>query len=420
MKMILRRTGIFLSLLVLGFFSFNTSRVLAQGLSADQLKVYSDQIFRFNVKDDSCAAGGSGVVAGVPAGTLPPVIPEPYNGAFTKGANLFHVAPALIAALFTEENFTKTPTSGLAARWANFPKVHPDPNSGWPTNQYHTEGAFQFIPGTWAAYGADGDGDGSKDPQHIADGAAGAANYVAHNGATIDKPPASWQNAIFAYNHAQWYVDAVMMYYNFYNTGGTNTSVTTTPPAATDTSSSSGACASNASVNVNCTPASTDPNTAAPVATTSPASKAVCLAQAELALWKAGTLKPGTDFHKYSQGRGGDWCADFASWIYNQAGYPLKATNQGNVPAVAGIKAIGIAGGKFIWHPRAGYTPQPGDLAIHDLIGSHVNIVISATATSITMIGGNQGNSYSTSSVTQYSASGGDGISGFVSPSQSI
>jgi len=160
----------------------------------------------------------------LPPGNLPALIPEPYNGAFTNGANKHKVAPALIAALFTEENFTGTDPSKLADRWAQFPKVHPDPNSGWPTNKYGTMGAFQFIPPTWAAYGDDGNNDGKKDAQNIADGAAGAANYVAANGATVDQPPSSWQKAIFAYNHAQWYVDAVMKYYAFYNGGGNTTS----------------------------------------------------------------------------------------------------------------------------------------------------------------------------------------------------
>jgi len=175
----------------------------------------------------------SGAASSLPAGTLPSFVPEPYNGAFTAGAKKHNVAPALIAALFSEENFTGTDPDKLPQAWANLPKRHPDPNSGWPTNQYNTEGAFQFIPDTWAAYGDDGNGDGVKDPQNIADGAAGAANYVAANGATADKPEASWQNAIFHYNHAQWYVDAVLKYYDYYNSGGQSTGQTAPSTAPT-------------------------------------------------------------------------------------------------------------------------------------------------------------------------------------------
>jgi hypothetical protein len=39
-------------------------------------------------------------------------------------------------------------------------------------------GPAQFEPGTWAAYGVDGDGDGHKDPLDPADAIASAANYL--------------------------------------------------------------------------------------------------------------------------------------------------------------------------------------------------------------------------------------------------
>src|ERR1700693_355362 len=58
---------------------------------------------------DSSLAGSNGCSAStssvsVPAGTLPSFIPEPYNGAFTQGANNNKVAPALVAAIFSEEH----------------------------------------------------------------------------------------------------------------------------------------------------------------------------------------------------------------------------------------------------------------------------------------------------------------------------
>jgi hypothetical protein len=382
-------------------------------VSSEQKKIFRDGIGYFDFKDTECS--GAAASGNIPAGTLPAFIPEPYNGMMTKGANMFKVAPALIAAIFTEENFTHSQNADLAARWASFLKAHPDPNSGWPTNQFQTMGAFQFIPGTWAAYGADGDGDGIKDAQHFADGAAGAANYLAANGGTADKPPASWQNAIFNYNHAQWYVDAVLQYYNFYNSGGTNTGAGTTPLPATTTQNTS---CGGTSAAVNCTPAtSADPAVATPAPATTVATKVVCLAQAEYALWKAGTLKPGTDFHKYSQGLDYDWCAYFVSWIYNQAGYPMKGTNQGIVGLVSDIKQLGLDGGRFTFTQ----TPKPGDLAIHDKGSSHVNMVTAVNGNSITMIGGNQSsNNFRSSEVSQYITVNWQtsDISGFVSPTQ--
>ncbi len=39
-------------------------------------------------------------------------------------------------------------------------------------------GPMQFIPGTWARSGADGDGDGRKDPHDIDDAALGTGQYL--------------------------------------------------------------------------------------------------------------------------------------------------------------------------------------------------------------------------------------------------
>ena len=64
---------------------------------------------------------------------------------------------------------------------------------------------------TWGAYGRDGDGDGLKTVWNIDDAAFGAAAYTSANGA-----PANLQTALFAYNRAQWYVDAVLAIYEAY------------------------------------------------------------------------------------------------------------------------------------------------------------------------------------------------------------
>lgn len=154
--------------------------------------------------------------------------------------------------------------------------------------------------------------------------------------------------------------------------------------------------------------------------------KVVQIAQAELALWKDGN-SPSGGFRKYSQGRDENWCADFVSWVYNQAGYPLINSNEGNVPAVLGITAIGEKNDKFKYFGSSGYNPKPGDIAIH-LGGprdvSHVNIVVANNGKTITLIGGNQGGDgaqgdyFETSSVTKYSVSSpsADNIVGYVTP----
>jgi murein DD-endopeptidase MepM/ murein hydrolase activator NlpD len=66
-------------------------------------------------------------------------------------------------------------------------------------------GPMQFLPSTWASYGVDGDGDGRANIMDPADAIAGAARLLAANGA-----PGEIRRALFAYNHADWYVRDVL------------------------------------------------------------------------------------------------------------------------------------------------------------------------------------------------------------------
>jgi murein DD-endopeptidase MepM/ murein hydrolase activator NlpD len=66
-------------------------------------------------------------------------------------------------------------------------------------------GWMQFMPDTWLRWGTDGDGDGLADPWDPEDAVFAAARYLAATGGSTDI-----SRAIFAYNHAQWYVDEVL------------------------------------------------------------------------------------------------------------------------------------------------------------------------------------------------------------------
>lgn len=79
------------------------------------------------------------------------------------------------------------------------------------------KGPMQFMPGTWAAYGMGGD------IQDTRDSLLAAANYLRASGA-----PRDYRRALYAYNHSQAYVDAVLLhtrqikqdirnYYAYYN-----------------------------------------------------------------------------------------------------------------------------------------------------------------------------------------------------------
>jgi Transglycosylase SLT domain len=66
-------------------------------------------------------------------------------------------------------------------------------------------GWMQFMPETWAGYGVDANGDGVADPFNPEDAIFAAAGYLRAAGA-----PTDWYNAVFAYNHADWYVAEVL------------------------------------------------------------------------------------------------------------------------------------------------------------------------------------------------------------------
>jgi murein DD-endopeptidase MepM/ murein hydrolase activator NlpD len=67
-------------------------------------------------------------------------------------------------------------------------------------------GWMQFMPATWKMYGVDANRDGKKDPFNPVDAIFAAARYLRAAGADQDI-----RRAIFAYNHADWYVDSVLL-----------------------------------------------------------------------------------------------------------------------------------------------------------------------------------------------------------------
>ncbi|MGI8333655.1 NlpC/P60 family protein [Actinomadura scrupuli] len=83
------------------------------------------------------------------------------------------------------------------------------------TNSAGAQGPMQFLAPTWAQYGVDADGDGSKNAYDPADAIYGAANYLCHSGAH-DGTDAGIRRALFAYNHAGWYVDLVLKHATHY------------------------------------------------------------------------------------------------------------------------------------------------------------------------------------------------------------
>jgi murein DD-endopeptidase MepM/ murein hydrolase activator NlpD len=66
-------------------------------------------------------------------------------------------------------------------------------------------GWMQFMPSTWLRWGTDADGDGIADPWSASDAIYSAARYLAAAGGQTDI-----RRGVFAYNHADWYVNEVL------------------------------------------------------------------------------------------------------------------------------------------------------------------------------------------------------------------
>ncbi|HKG42685.1 MAG TPA: lytic murein transglycosylase [Gaiellaceae bacterium] len=78
-------------------------------------------------------------------------------------------------------------------------------------------GWMQFMPDTWRRWGVDADGNGVADPWTAADAIYAAARYLAASGVSTDL-----RRGIFAYNHADWYVNEVLSLASLYGAGGTD------------------------------------------------------------------------------------------------------------------------------------------------------------------------------------------------------
>jgi len=87
-----------------------------------------------------------------------------------------------------------------------------DGNTQWD----RAVGPMQFIPGTWASFGADGNGDGIKNPHNVFDAARAAGEYLCSGGANLRDPQGLVQ-AVLRYNHSMDYVSTVLRWMQTYS-----------------------------------------------------------------------------------------------------------------------------------------------------------------------------------------------------------
>ena len=83
-------------------------------------------------------------------------------------------------------------------------EIETDYGRNLSTSSAGAVGWMQFLPSTWTRFGVDADGDGVANPYDPVDAIFSAARYLRAAGADRNLP-----RAVFAYNHATWYVNSV-------------------------------------------------------------------------------------------------------------------------------------------------------------------------------------------------------------------
>jgi len=85
-------------------------------------------------------------------------------------------------------------------------EIETDYGRNLSTSSAGAVGWMQFLPSTWKTWGVDATGSGYADPYNPVDAIFAAARYLHAAGASKNL-----NQAIFAYNHADWYVQSVLL-----------------------------------------------------------------------------------------------------------------------------------------------------------------------------------------------------------------
>jgi membrane-bound lytic murein transglycosylase B len=126
-----------------------------------------------------------------------------------ESANGTYGGATLLASGYTSKPIIGVPLDGGKLGGQTLAAI-PDTDNGrldGDTRWDHAVGPFQFLPSTWATWGADGNGDGIASPDQIDDAALAAARYLCASGTMTTA--AGWQAAVFSYNHSNAYVNEV-------------------------------------------------------------------------------------------------------------------------------------------------------------------------------------------------------------------
>jgi cell wall-associated NlpC family hydrolase len=234
----------------------------------------------------------------------------------------------------------------------------PGVNSG--SNTFGAAGPMQIGIGgastdTWGTVATDEDGNGTASVYDPADAIAGAAKYLVEHGAQQSIPP-----AIFAYNHADWYVQEVLSWASTYATGGFTVA---------DVAPNGGAAAAASAAGQSCTQNSVLASFVAPNATV-----ATAVSYAENQLGKP-YLFGGTGPDSFD-------CSGLVMMAYRAAGVNIARTSEEQWTTLPHVAASKVLPGDLVFFAGGDGTPTaPGHVGL--VIAKNTMIEAYATGTPI-------------------------------------
>ncbi|MGW1563537.1 lytic murein transglycosylase [Streptomyces sp. NPDC002144] len=178
---------------------------------------------------------GTGTASAATGGAVPATVFAAYRHA---EAELGRTAPGcglrwqLLAAIgqvesgqagggrVTSDGTTVTPVLGPRLDGGAFAVVRDTDGGAYDGDAVYDRavGPMQFIPSTWARWGADGNGDGRSDPDNVFDAALAAGRYLCAAGRDLSEA-AGLDRAILGYNHSAAYLRTVRAWYAYFLEG---------------------------------------------------------------------------------------------------------------------------------------------------------------------------------------------------------
>lgn len=304
-----------------------------------------------------CGTGGAGAVQPGVSNEAANSIPATYLKWFQRVGLQYSISWTILAGIGkVESDDGRTTLTGVMSGSNNFGAAGPmqigiDGASGnqWGGNPIH--------PATVVVNGVatDEDGDGIANVYDPADAIAGAAKYLVEHGAQQNIPA-----AIFAYNHADWYVQEVLSWASTYASGGFTVSDVTQGANAAAVTGKGGAsqlCNQNSQL-------------AAFVAPNAIVGRAVSFAEAQL----------GKPYLFGGTGPAAFDCSGLVMMAYRSAGVNIPRTSQQQWAQLPHVSANQVVPGDLVFFAGSDGTPTaPGHVGL--VIGKNTMIEAYATGT---------------------------------------